>query len=74
MLRPAERRLLAPPPSGPLPVATTVKMFEHDGLEYEELSWPCNVGPPTEATVVRPAGLAPDARLPAVLALHCHGA
>lgn len=42
-----------------------------DGVERTELRWHTGLGPPTRAWYVRPAG-AGDARLPAVLALHCH--
>lgn len=66
-------RLMNPPFVSQRPVVTVLKQTTSQGLHFEELSWENEVGPSTEAVVVRPAN-SRDARLPAVLALHCHGA
>ena len=44
------------------------------GVRVEELEWQLPYGPPTKALFLRPAAWKEgDAKLPGVLALHCHG-
>ena len=61
---------LAPPPAHD-PVVETVRAYAHDGLWTEELRWTQPGGPPTHATLLRPADQ--DGPLPGVLAFHDHG-
>jgi dienelactone hydrolase len=65
------RDCLMQPPTGGVPQAQVQHRFVHDGLHVEHLSWQLPYGPPTEAVFLKPAGA--TGRLPAVLALHCHG-
>lgn len=70
----ARQRLLerlAQPETGGAPEVTVHRQFIYDGLQVEELSWQLPYGPPTEATFLKPAGA--TGKLPAILALHCHG-
>lgn len=70
----ARQRLLerlAQPETGGAPEVTVHRQFVYDGLKVEELSWQLPYGPPTEATFLKPAGA--TGKLPAILALHCHG-
>ncbi|MEK7765721.1 MAG: hypothetical protein AAB368_05740, partial [bacterium] len=64
-------RLIAPPDSGPAPRPRVRRAYEWDGLHVEHLRWANPGGPATEAILLKPAGA--RVRLPAVLALHCHG-
>lgn len=64
--------LMAPPPRPRAVTPTVQHRHEFDGLEIETLSWPQPAGAPTEAWVFRPIGA--TGRLPAVLAMHDHGA
>ena len=64
--------LMAPPPRPASVAPTVIRRHEFDGLEIETLAWPQPAGAPTEAWVFRPAGA--RGRLPAVLAMHDHGA
>lgn len=63
--------LLCPPKIGRLQVRVTSKAIL-DGVEIEELSWSLPYGPAAKAYFLKPAGV--SGRLPAVLALHDHGA
>ncbi|OHD79781.1 MAG: hypothetical protein A3J97_05215 [Spirochaetes bacterium RIFOXYC1_FULL_54_7] len=63
--------LLAPPDIGRLQVQVDAKALL-DGVEVEELSWPLPYGPAAKAWFLKPAGA--TGKLPAVLALHDHGA
>lgn len=62
---------MAPPPTGGRPKARVVRKYRWDGLHIEHLRWQLPYGPPTGAIFLKPAGA--KGRLPAVLALHCHG-
>jgi hypothetical protein len=64
---------LAPPPMPRLPRVRVDGRGEWDGVRWERLSWQLPWGPRTEAVYLRPASAAPEARLPAILALHDHG-
>lgn len=48
------------------------RRWERDGVAGEAVSWSVGYGPRTQAWVLRPSGT--HARLPGVVALHCHGA
>ena len=63
-------RLAAPVVQG-TPVVTVERQLTYDGLAIEELSWQLPYGPPTRALVLKPANA--TGKLPAVMALHCHG-
>lgn len=63
--------LLSPPAIGSLQVQVHRKSTL-DGLAVEELSWTLPYGPSTQAYFLKPAGY--SGKLPAVLALHDHGA
>ena len=58
------------PPAAPLN-SKTLKLFEHDGLKMELVSWDQPFGPPTEAYFIRPIN-SDGKKLPAVVALHDH--
>jgi dienelactone hydrolase len=62
---------MAPPPHPVGIIAETVRSSVYDGLAVEEVTWQLPYGPPTQAWVLKPAGV--KGRLPAVLALHDHG-
>ena len=49
----------------------TLKKYEYDGLNVEELCWTLPYGPPTHAFFLKPAGATEP--LPGILALHDHG-
>ena len=66
------RERLLQPEQPMVPEATVERQLRHDGLEIERLRWQLPYGPPTEAVFVKPAGA--SGPLPAVLALHDHGA
>ena len=53
----------------------TARAYELDGVRIEELSWQLPHGAATKALFLTPASRAEGdrERLPAVLALHCHG-
>ena len=59
------------PDSGGVPRTTLQHRFEYDGLEVEHLSWQLPYGPPTQAYLLKPAGVA--GRLPGIVGLHDHG-
>ena len=70
----ARTRLLmrtAPPEVASTPVAQTIRQYEQDGLDIEEIRWDMPYGPPVEGVLLKPAGAAGP--LPGVLALHDHG-
>jgi len=59
------------PPS--LPFDTQVhKTYEKDGLEYQHISYAQSIGPRAEGILMRPVNS--TGKLPAILALHDHGA
>jgi dienelactone hydrolase len=62
-------RLAAPTIPGP-PAVTIHRTFEHEGIQFEDLSWQLPYGPPTRAYLLKPVGA--TGKLPAVLGLHCH--
>ena len=62
---------LAPPPSVGRPKVRVLRKYVWEGLHVEHLQWQLPYGPPTDAIFLKPAGA--KGRLPAVLALHCHG-
>ena len=62
---------MAPPDNGGRPRARVTRTCRWDGLHVEHLTWRLPYGPPTSAIFLKPAGA--KGRLPAVLALHCHG-
>ncbi len=64
-------RDMACPATGPAPKVRVTALEQCDGLHIEHLTWRLPFGPPTEALFLKPAGA--RGRLPAVLALHCHG-
>jgi hypothetical protein len=69
----ARQRLLArlaPPSAGATPEVTVHHRSVYDGLHAEHLSWQLPYGPPTEAILLKPAGV--TGRLPGILALHDH--
>jgi dienelactone hydrolase len=47
------------------------RVWVHDGVQVEEISWSLGYGPRCEAWVLKPEGA--TGRLPGVLGLHCHG-
>ena len=49
----------------------TLKTLEHGGLSVELVAWDQPFGPPSEAYFLKP--LKSKGKLPAVVALHCHG-
>jgi dienelactone hydrolase len=53
------------------PASTTQHETVIDGVAVTEMSWQLPYGPPTVATLLKPAGA--TGPLPAVLGLHCHG-
>ena len=65
------RDCLMQPETGGVPKAQVQHQLVYDGLHVEHLSWQLPYGPPTEAVFLKPAGA--RGRLPAVMALHCHG-
>jgi len=71
MARKRYRDCLLMPDAGATPRPTIQHQFEFDGLHIEHLLWQLPYGPPTEAWLLKPAGVAGP--LPAVLALHDHG-
>jgi dienelactone hydrolase len=66
------REYIAQPPLTQAHPAEVTATWEYDGLRFEALRWHLPHGAPTEAWVLKPAGF--RGRLPAVLALHDHGA
>ena len=65
------RDRLMQPETGGVPAAQVQHQLVYDRLHVEHLSWQLPYGPPTEAVFLKPAGA--RGRLPAVMALHCHG-
>jgi len=70
-VRPRVIARLNPPDAGGTPRVRVIEKYEWEGLHIERLEWRLPYGPPTSALFLKPAGYAE--RLPAVLALHCHG-
>lgn len=69
----ARQRLLerlASPDTGAAPNVTVHRHYIYDGLHVEDLSWQLPHGPPTEAILLKPAGVRD--KLPAILAFHDH--
>jgi len=64
------RMELNPPPRGPVGV-TSGRAWTAEGVDGVELSWSVGFGSPTQAWLLRPAGV--EGPLPGVVALHCHG-
>ncbi len=62
---------LAIPDVGPLPRVSVGKQYVYDGLQVEELEWQLPYGHPTEAILLKPAGV--KTKLPGILAFHDHG-
>jgi dienelactone hydrolase len=58
------------PPACPLN-PRRISAAEHEGLSVELVAWDQPLGPPTQAYFLKPLGI--KGKLPAVLALHCHG-
>lgn len=53
------------------PLQPTIKrLWQHDGLQCEEVTWSVGYGPPTNAWVFKPADA--EGPLPAIVALHSH--
>ena len=73
--RPSARAIaqecLAQPDVGPAPSVTRHREYAYDGLTVQELSWQLPYGRPTQAILLKPAGV--SGPLPAVLGLHDHG-
>jgi len=65
------REALRQPDSGSTPSPVVQHHMEYDGLAIEHLHWQLPYGPPTEALVLKPAGVTKP--LPGILALHDHG-
>lgn len=64
------RELVSAPAKPALPKVTVKKKYVYDGLEIEELSWQLPYGRPTEAVLLKPAGITKP--LPGILGLHDH--
>lgn len=62
--------LVSAPAKPGLPKVTVKKKYTYDGLEIEELSWQLPYGRPTEAVLLKPAGVTKP--LPGILGLHDH--
>lgn len=62
---------LGAPDIGGQPKVTVKRKYTYDGLDIEELSWQLPYGRPTEAILLKPAGV--SGPLPGVLGLHDHG-
>lgn len=62
---------LGAPDIGRNPTVTVKRKYTYDGLDIEELSWQLPYGRPTEALLLKPAGV--KGPLPGVLGLHDHG-
>jgi len=65
------RESLLGPGGAATPVAVLQHQLEFDGLSIEHLQWQLPYGPPTEALVLKPAGV--KGKLPGVVGLHDHG-
>jgi len=63
--------IAAPTIDGVKPKVKVKEQYEYDGLAIEELEWQLPYGRPTEAILLKPAGV--TGALPAVLGLHDHG-
>jgi dienelactone hydrolase len=66
------RECIAQPPLALTAPPQVTATWEHDGLVFETVQWRLPHGAPTEAWILKPVGA--TGRLPAVLALHDHGA
>ncbi|MFT3749415.1 MAG: alpha/beta hydrolase family protein [Agriterribacter sp.] len=53
------------------PAYKTIKVYEYDGLQIEELQWQLPYGRATSALLLKPVNA--KAKLPAILAFHDHG-
>jgi dienelactone hydrolase len=65
------RELLLQPGGAATPVPKLQHHLEFDGLSIEHLEWQLPYGPPTEALVLKPAGV--KGKLPGIVGLHDHG-
>src|SRR3954453_3132309 len=65
------RELLLGPGGAATPAPVVQHRLEFDGLAIEHLQWQLPYGPPTEALVLKPAGV--TGKLPGIVALHDHG-
>jgi dienelactone hydrolase len=63
--------LMRPREAARTPVASLQHRFAFDGLEVEHLQWQLPYGPPTEALLLKPAGV--KGKLPGIVGLHDHG-
>ncbi|ACT94474.1 hypothetical protein [Dyadobacter fermentans] len=64
------KELVSAPAKPALPKVTVKRKYTYDGLEIEELSWQLPYGRPTEAVLLKPAGVTKP--LPGILGLHDH--
>ena len=62
---------LGAPDIGKEPKVSIRRKYTYDGLDVEELSWQLPYGRPTEAVLLKPAGM--EGPLPGILGLHDHG-
>src|SRR5690242_10416573 len=65
------RELLLQPGGAATPVPKLQHHLEFDGLSIEHREWQLPYGPPTEALVLKPAGV--NGKLPGIVGLHDHG-
>jgi dienelactone hydrolase len=65
-----EKRLSIPDIGG-IPDVTTIRKYNYDGLQVEELRWQLPYGRPTDAILLKPENA--KTPLPGILAFHDHG-
>jgi dienelactone hydrolase len=65
------RETLMGPGGAATPVPAVQHQLDFDGLSIEHLQWQLPYGPPTEALVLKPAGV--GGKLPGIVGLHDHG-